>query len=264
MFEKTVLSTPGASAKSFSIGGRSPNINSYTSSSSGRSGFVFELNNDFLDPAGDDGSFQALFPTNGLSASERGYKAIRVAWGAALSDTFTVDVDGNVVANDIDATGDLSVDTINEKTAASGVTIDGVLLKDSQVTTDVINEKTAAAGVTVDGVVCKDSGVSVGGFLNIGTPSSLTISGGVVTATKSNHTIAGEGALPDNLDTINGGTDGDVLVLRAANVLEAITVKDGTGNINCAGDFTMDQTLDTITLMHNGSTWVEISRSNNA
>lgn len=50
-------------------------------------------------------------------------------------------------------------DTISEKTAATGVTIDGVLLKDSQVTTDVINEKTGAAGVTLDGVQLKDSQV---------------------------------------------------------------------------------------------------------
>lgn len=48
-------------------------------------------------------------------------------------------------------------DVINEKITATGVTVDGVLLKDSQVTTDVINEKTSAAGVTIDGVLLKDS-----------------------------------------------------------------------------------------------------------
>lgn len=55
----------------------------------------------------------------------------------------------------------VSTDTINEKTATVGVTIDGVLLKDSQVTTDVINEKTPATGVTADGVLLKDSTVVV-------------------------------------------------------------------------------------------------------
>jgi hypothetical protein len=53
-------------------------------------------------------------------------------------------------------------DTVSEKTSAAGVTIDGVLLKDSQVTTDQINEKTSAAGVTIDGVLLKDSGVVTG------------------------------------------------------------------------------------------------------
>jgi len=65
----------------------------------------------------------------------------------------------------------LSVDTINEKTSASGVTIDGVKLKDSQPYCDVINEKTAGSGVTIDGAKLKDNlveanlkdGVTIGG-----------------------------------------------------------------------------------------------------
>lgn len=52
-------------------------------------------------------------------------------------------------------------DTISEKTAAAGVTVDGVLLKDSQVNTDQINEKTAAAGVLVDQLVkIKDGAIT--------------------------------------------------------------------------------------------------------
>tara|TARA_B100001245_G_scaffold225026_1_gene199323 strand:+ start:120 stop:869 length:750 start_codon:yes stop_codon:yes gene_type:complete len=51
---------------------------------------------------------------------------------------------------------EVKVDTISERTAAGGVTIDGVLLKDSIVNTDNIAEKTAAAGVTIDGVLVKD------------------------------------------------------------------------------------------------------------
>lgn len=53
----------------------------------------------------------------------------------------------------------LRVDTINEATSGSGVTVDGVLLKDSQVKTDVILEKTGAAGVTADGLRLKDATV---------------------------------------------------------------------------------------------------------
>ena len=47
-------------------------------------------------------------------------------------------------------------DVINEETGDAGVTVDGVLLKDSEVTTDTINEKTAAAGVTIDSLLIKD------------------------------------------------------------------------------------------------------------
>ena len=58
---------------------------------------------------------------------------------------------------------EVKVDTISERTAAGGVTIDGVLIKDSIVNTDNIAEKTAAAGVTIDGVLIKDSVLKIPG-----------------------------------------------------------------------------------------------------
>jgi hypothetical protein len=63
----------------------------------------------------------------------------------------------------------LSTDTISEKTAAAGVTVDGVLLKDSEVTTDTINEKTAANGVVVDSCTIKDGGVGAVTDQGVGT-----------------------------------------------------------------------------------------------
>ena len=56
----------------------------------------------------------------------------------------------------------LQVNTISESTSGSGVTIDGVKLKDNIVETDTINEKTSAAGVTIDGVLIKDGKVTGG------------------------------------------------------------------------------------------------------
>ena len=54
---------------------------------------------------------------------------------------------------------DWKADVIAEFTSAAGVTIDGVLLKDSTVKTDTIVEKTSATGVTADGVLLKDGGI---------------------------------------------------------------------------------------------------------
>lgn len=71
---------------------------------------------------------------------------------------------GTGLANtDFGSTG-LKTDVVSESTSAAGVTIDGVLLKDNNVTvgtagqvvTDTIVEKTGAAGVTIDGVLLKD------------------------------------------------------------------------------------------------------------
>ena len=65
------------------------------------------------------------------------------------------------------ATSAVVTDTISERTAAAGVTIDGVLLKDSDIEvdecrSDTVSEKTSGAGVTVDGVLLKDAVVQGG------------------------------------------------------------------------------------------------------
>lgn len=105
------------------------------------------------------------------------------------------------------------------------------------------------------------------GFFGLGTPTELTISGGIVTATRSYHTIDTEGdAATDELDTINGGNDGDILILKSANAGRDPTLKDGTGNLYLAGDFTLSTIQDMIMLMYRStlSGWAEISRSDNA
>ena len=64
--------------------------------------------------------------------------------------------------------------------------------------------------VTHNGVIIS------GGMLNFGSPTELTIASGVITATTSNHTVDTESNnATDDLDTINGGTEGDILHLRA-------------------------------------------------
>jgi hypothetical protein len=109
----------------------------------------------------------------------------------------------------------------------------------------------------------------VAGQFRFGGDTELTISGGVVTATKSYHSIDTEGdGGTDNLDTISGGTDGAMLVIRAANSARDVVVKHGTGNIYLDltdGDFTMNHVYDTMTLIYDngGSVWLEISRRNN-
>ena len=60
----------------------------------------------------------------------------------------------------------VQVDTINESTTGSGVTVDGVLIKDNAVNTDTITEKTSATGVTIDGLLIKD-GVAHSGLVKL-------------------------------------------------------------------------------------------------
>lgn len=99
----------------------------------------------------------------------------------------------------------------------------------------------------------------------IGTPGDLIIASGIINVTRHFHSIDTESAsATDNLDTINGGSIGDTVVLQAENSARTVVVKDGAGNLDLAGDFSMDNVSDKIILIRVSiSTWNEISRSGN-
>lgn len=104
------------------------------------------------------------------------------------------------------------------------------------------------------------------GFVNLATPAEVIIDTGVIYVSQSYHSVETEGgAGTDNLDTINGGTEGDLLILRAADSTHTVVVRDNIGNIqlNVAGSFSLTHVEDTLTLLYNGSDWLELSRSDN-
>jgi len=98
-------------------------------------------------------------------------------------------------------------------------------------------------------------------------PSTSVIAGGAITITSSYARVDTEAAAAaDDLDTINGGQDGQRLVVQSASAARDVTLKDNTGNLRLAGDFILSHTDDTIELIYNASIsrWCEISRSDNA
>ena len=100
--------------------------------------------------------------------------------------------------------------------------------------------------------------------LVIGDRSEKTIVAGAVTATGSFHEIDTQGdAASDDLDTINGGENGMTLIIVAANSARTVVAKDATGNLRLNGDFSLDHQNDTLTLIYNGTNWLETSRSDN-
>lgn len=112
----------------------------------------------------------------------------------------------------------------------------------------------------------EQGGIKFNGFLDYGSSTELTISGGVVTATKSYHTVDTQADdATDELDTINGGSVGRILILTSANSTRDTTLKHATGNLRLSqgNDFTLDNINATIQLLYNGSNWIEISRSAN-
>lgn len=93
---------------------------------------------------------------------------------------------------------------------------------------------------------------------------TLVIASGALAATATFHLVDTEGAAStDDLATINGGTTGQRLVLTAASDARTIVLKDGTGNLALAGDFSLTHTEDTIELIAVGNNWFELSRSDN-
>lgn len=115
-----------------------------------------------------------------------------------------------------------------------------------------VPDAVALDGDFFDGVVERS-----GAFRSVGAPSLLTISGGVVQITRSYHLIDTEdAAATDDLDTINGGVEGDILVLRPNSSSRDVTVKHATGNIRIGSDFTFTNAADTLTLIYVAGLWV--------
>ena len=97
--------------------------------------------------------------------------------------------------------------------------------------------------------------------------AELTIASGAITVDDSFHKVDTESdAATDDLDTISGGSDGQILILVAENSARTVVVKNGTGNISCGADFSLDHVEDTITLIYDDSKskWLKIASSSNA
>ena len=123
-----------------------------------------------------------------------------------------------------------------------------------------------AMRLDADGAATFSNGIDISsGFLTVGDYSELTIASGVITVTASLHNVDTESdAATDDLDTINGGAEGTILHFSPTNASRTVVAKDGTCNLRLAGDFTMDNSTDVLTLIKTGSNWFEVSRSNNA
>lgn len=106
------------------------------------------------------------------------------------------------------------------------------------------------------------NGVRRIGLLSFGTPESLTISGGAITITGTHVVVDTQAsAATDDLDTINGGGNGKVLLMRSNNSARDVVLKHGTGNIATSdgADVTLDSVAKFALLFYTNSNWLVLS-----
>lgn len=158
-------------------------------------------------------------------------------------DVYDADLDGLV--DDSDA-----VDGIH---AASTATANQLLALDgnAKLPADITGDAD-----TVDGVH--------GGELYSSAGSELTIATGAISIPSSGDSFFSvdteSDAAEDDLVTINGGSDGDIVLLVAANDARTVNIVHGTGNIvtRTGADLKLDSTSVLVALRYNGTNWVEI------
>jgi signal peptidase I len=99
------------------------------------------------------------------------------------------------------------------------------------------------------------------GKLNLGPVVPLTVVANAITVSGSYHFITS--ATTVNLTKVNGGVEGDIVVLRGAVGSVVITATDNTANLRLAGNFLINNPTDTMVLLFDGTNWLELARSNN-
>ena len=114
--------------------------------------------------------------------------------------------------------------------------------------------------ITTTGTVTAD------GFFSLGDPATIAPVAGVLTITKSNHSVEVEGgaASTDDVTSIasSGISDGAIVVFKAEHTDRTVAFKDGS-SLRMAGDFSLDSTDDRICFIRQGGIWIELFRSSN-
>lgn len=140
---------------------------------------------------------------------------------------------------------------------------------DSQITVNTANIATNTSGLATLNTTITNLSTGVTGqavkanSLVLPRGADLTIASGVVTVTHSRHRLDTEGAAAsDTLDTINGGVDGQILIISQVANARDITIGHNTGNIwtKTAANVVWTVANNTMMLVYNSllSQWQEI------
>ena len=133
----------------------------------------------------------------------------------------------------------------------------GKNIQDSSVTVSDGGSLTANA-ITATSAGVNTTAIAISTGLRTAAEGALTLSGGVVSQTTTNHSIDTEGAgAADDLDTLTAALGSHAFCyLRAANAARVVTVKHGTGNFDLPDDADIVLTNDTyVPFWYDGTNW---------
>jgi len=103
--------------------------------------------------------------------------------------------------------------------------------------------------------------LTITGLINIGNPDIEFIFNGVISIDDTFTSVAADTGTTDNLDTITGGTTGDLVIL-SANTVDTITVTT-IGNIRLdEGSILILSKNDHAAFLFDGTNWLELFRTN--
>lgn len=94
------------------------------------------------------------------------------------------------------------------------------------------------------------------GALDLADAIELTVASGNITVTQAVHRVDGQGDADDNLDTINGGSSGQAVLLYPENAARNITLRHGVGNLvtGDGNDYTIPDNGLAL-LLYDGANW---------
>ena len=130
------------------------------------------------------------------------------------------------------------------------------------ITAGIFNDSTYGINTQLEAIDIDENGnINELNKLIYKNPTQLTISGGIVTVTQTRHKIYTEsGDATDDLDTINGGEEGQILIINASSSIRDVVVKHQTGNISLfdGADITLTTNKKMLFLIYNDSYWCTI------
>jgi hypothetical protein len=205
---------------------------------------------------------------NGEASTAMGVATTASGGGSiAMGDHTTASGDGSTAMGSYTTASGIKSTAMGNKITADGDYSFGIGLDTTSRTITQDNTMAIMGGNVGIGTVSPTASLHVNGDVAFSKGIELEIYLGVVSVSHTYHTIdTYYDDISDDLDTINGGVDGQTLIIRAAHNDRTVVVKDDSDNIQLNnGDFHMNYTQDTLVLIYDAdlSAWLELSRSDN-